>query len=152
MRLNLLSRQRRNADPAISDEVLQGRFGAHFPQLFAYVRAFVDDDAGARDIVVEAFSRAFVRCPDVPDGEFRLVLFSLARGLCRPVGIGRVDGALSSRERDVLALLFDAQLNRGEIGRLLKVKERAVTAALVGGLRKLRATPPAALAAQFNLT
>jgi len=152
MGLNFLSKGRWQPAPGASDHALQERFGAHFPQLFAYVRAGVEDDARARDIVVEAFCRTFARCPGVPDGEFRLVLFSLARGLCRSAGKGRVDSALNSRERDVLSLLFDAQLSRGEIGHLLEVKERAVTAALVGGLRKLRATPPAALAAHLRLT
>ena len=154
MGLSLLSRNRSHLAPPVNERALQERFGAHFPRLFAYARTCVDDDVKAGEIVVEAFCRAFVRGPDIPDSDFRLVLFGLARGLCRAAasGKGRPDESLNPREREVISLLFDAQLSRGEIGRLLKVKERAVTDALVRGLKKLNATPPATLATQFHLS
>ncbi len=154
MGLSLLSRNRSHLAPPVNERALQERFGAHFPRLFAYARTCVDDDVKAGEIVVEAFCRAFVRCSDIPDSEFRLVLFGLARGLCRAAasGKGHPDDSLNPREREVLSLLFDAQLSRREIGRLLKVKEHAVTGALVGGLKKLNATPPATLATQLRLS
>lgn len=154
MGLGLLSGNQGQPAPPVSDQALQERFGVHFPQLFAYTRSHLDDEARTGEIVVEAFCRAFARCPNVPDNEFRLALFGLARGLCRAALSPKssADDLLSSREREVIALLFDARLNRGEIGRLLKVKEEAVATALVRGLRKLGAAPPAALAAHFGVT
>lgn len=154
MGLSLLSRIHHPGGPPASEQAMQERFGVHFPRLFAYARSCVDDDGVANEIVVEAFCRAFARCPELPDGEFRLVLFGLARDLCHSAaGKTREDDPLSPRQREVLSLLFDAQLSRSEIGRLLKVKEEKVTSAVVQGLKKLRAsTTPPTIAASLKLS
>lgn len=155
MGLSLLSRNRRQAHPPAVEQSLQERFSAYFAPLFAYARSFVDDDTAASEIVVEAFSRALARSPQLSDGEFRLVLFGMARDLCDSAASGkaREDDPLSPRQREVLSLLFDAQLSRSEIGRLLKVKEETITSAIAQGLLKLRAsTTPATIAAYLKLS
>ncbi len=155
MGLSLFGGSRRRGAPPAIESALQQRFGSYFPSLFAYARSWVNDDTAAREIVAEAFTGAFVRRPDLPDEEFRLFLFGLARRLCRSAASrgARPNDPLSPREREVLSLRFDAQLSRSDIGCLLKVKEDAVTSTLVRGLKKLRAnTSPAAVAAYLHLT
>ncbi|HEU4758704.1 MAG TPA: sigma-70 family RNA polymerase sigma factor [Dehalococcoidia bacterium] len=143
---------RDGGDPAPQGRTLQALFGAHYPRLFAYTRCWAGDDA-AGQIVVEAFCRAFARHPNASDEAFCLSLFATARRLCAAFAArGQPDDPLSPREREVLALLFEAQLSRGDIGRLLKMKEHAVNSALLRGLRKLRASvSPAAIAAYLRL-
>ena len=145
---------RNSGERSSQGRAVQALFGAHFPRLFAYTRSCVRDDAAAGQIVAEAFCRAFARHPDAPDGDLRLALFAAARRLCAAATTAhaQVDDPLSAREREVLSLLFEAQLSRGEIGRLLRMKEQAVNFALLRGLRKLRASvSPATVAAYLRL-
>ena len=92
-------------------EVHSERFAAYFPRLFAYACAATGDDEAARDVVVSAFSEEFSRADN--------------------------DG-LTPREREVISLLFDAQLDRAQIGVLLGIRDEVVATTLVRGLRKLR--------------
>ena len=122
-------------------EVQSERFGKYFPRLFAYSCAATGDDEAARDVAVTAFSEAFAR-PDVREDEFELDLFRTARAICQSgeYRMRRNDDGLSPRERDVISLLFDAQLNRVQISSLLGIEQEAVASTLVRGLRKLRAS------------
>ena len=122
-------------------EVQSERFRVYFPRLFAYACASTGDDEAARDVVVSAFSEAFAR-PDVREDEFELDLFRTARAITQSgeYRMRRHDDGLSPRERDVISLLFDAQLNRLQISALLGIRQDAVASTLVRGLRKLRAS------------
>ncbi len=124
------------------EEQWRRRFGIHFPRLFAYVRPWVSSDAQARDIVVEAFARAFNHPGEMTDEEFPIVLFGLVREVCRrgDRAAGRPYRGLTLREREVLGLVFDAQMCRETIARLLKMTEREVSTTLVRGLKKLRSS------------
>ena len=156
MEVRLLSKGRcQGAPAAVGEQALLERFGVHFPRLFAYAYAYVGGEAAAREIAAEALARALARHPDLPDEEFRLALFGLARRLCRAAACTNapLGDMLSRREREVLSLVFDAQLRRHEVGALLKLKEDAVTSALVSGLTKLRRRGAAAtLAAYLHLS
>lgn len=120
-------------------EVQSERFSKYFPRLFAYSCAATGDDETARDIVVSAFSEVFGR-PDMREDEFELQLFRTTREICQSgdYSIRRRNDGLSPRERDVLSLLFEGQLNRVQISALLGIKQDAVAVTLVRGLRKLR--------------
>ena len=105
------------------------------------VCAATGDDEAARDVAVSAFSEAFAR-PDVREDEFELDLFRTARAICQSgeYRVRRHNDGLSPRERDVISLLFDAQLSRLQISTLLGIPQDAVGSTLVRGLRKLRAS------------
>jgi DNA-directed RNA polymerase specialized sigma24 family protein len=122
-------------------EVQSERFGAYFPRLFAYACASTGDDEAARDVAVAAFSQAFAR-HDMREDEFELELFRTARDICLSgeYRVRRHNDGLTPRERDVISLLFDAQLNRNQISALLGLRQEAVASTLVHGLRKLRNT------------
>ena len=126
--------------PSVTDSTQRERFAKHFPSVFAYVHAWAPDDERCREIVVEAFARVFNRGTLLNDEDFPVALFSVARDLCEGWRINsRVsNGGLSAPEREVLALLFDAQLTRGQVGRLLKLREDTVVSTLVRSLRKLK--------------
>ena len=49
----------------------------------------------------------------------------------------RHNDGLSPREREVISLVFDAQLDRTQIGALLGIKQEVLAVTLVRGLRKL---------------
>lgn len=131
------------------------RFSAYFPRLFAFVRSCVGGDMPAQDIVVEAFTRAFSKAGDGGEEDFRAVLFRTARRLCRPALTrdgGARDDPLSWREREVISMVFDAGLSRGQIARLFRIRETTVNSVLLAGLRKLKEqTSPAAAAAYLKL-
>ncbi len=120
-------------------EVQSERFAAYFPRVFAYACAATGDDEAARDVVVSAFSDAFSRA-DTREAEFEIDLFRTARAICQSgeYRVRRHNDGLTPREREVLSLLFDAQLDRAQIGVLLGIKEEVVATTLVRGLRKLR--------------
>jgi DNA-directed RNA polymerase specialized sigma24 family protein len=120
-------------------EVQSERFAAYFPRLFAYACAATGDDEAARDVVVSAFSDAFSRS-DTREDEFEIDLFRTARAICQSgeYRVRRHNDGLTTREREVLSLLFDAQLDRAQIGVLLGIREEVVAKTLVRGLRKLR--------------
>ncbi len=122
-------------------EVQSERFGAYFPRLFAYACAATSDEEAARDVVVAAFSEAYAR-DDATDDEFELDLFRTARAICQSgeYRASRHNDGLTPREREVLSLVFDAQLDRAQISALLAIRQEAVGATLVRGLRKLRTT------------
>jgi hypothetical protein len=100
----------------------------------------LDDDKRTREIVIEAFTAALGRFPDASDEEFPVLLFGHARNLCQSYsGSGRfTDDGLNSAEREVISLLFDGQLSRGQIGCLMRMKEESVASSLMRGLGKLR--------------
>ena len=150
-----LKTSRVRGDPRVSpdgDGRRKERFGAYFPRLFAYVRPWVGTDARARDVVVEVFARAFAYPEPMEDGEFAFVLFGLAREACAgdTEGGQKHDGGLTGREREVMGLIFDAQMPQCDVARLLGVDERAVGAILVHGLRKLRASMASTQALSLN--
>lgn len=122
-------------------EIQSERFEMYFSRLFAYACAATGDDEAARDVVVSAFSEAFAR-PDAREDEFELDLFRAARAICQSgeYRVRRHNDGLSPREREVISLLFDAQLSRVQISALLGIRQEAVTSTLVRGLRKLRAS------------
>lgn len=122
-------------------EVQSERFGMYFPRLFAYACAATGDDEAARDVVVSAFSEAFAR-PDMREDEFELDLFRTTRAMCQSgeYRMLRHNDGLTPREREVISLLFDAQLNRVQISTLLGIRQEVVASTLVRGLRKLRAS------------
>jgi DNA-directed RNA polymerase specialized sigma24 family protein len=115
------------------------RFAAYFPRLFAYACAATGDDEAARDVVVSAFSEAFSRA-DTREDEFEIDLFRTARAICQSgeYRARRHNDGLTHREREVISLLFDAQLDRAQIGVLLGIRDEVVATTLVRGLRKLR--------------
>ena len=124
-----------------AEDTRRARFADYFPRLFAYAHSLTDDDARAREIVIEAFVRAFETRNQLNDDEFTTSLFGLARALCREQKSTKrlVDG-LSIRERDVIALVFDAQLSRPQIASLVGLNDDDLVATLLRGLRKLRAS------------
>ena len=126
--------------PSVTDSTQRERFATHFPSVFAYVHTWAPDDERCREIVVEAFARVFNRGTLLDDEDFPVALFSVARDLCEGWRISSrgLNGGLSAPEREVLALLFDAQLTRGQVGRLLELQEDIVVSTLVRSLRKLK--------------
>ncbi|MCH8814051.1 MAG: hypothetical protein IH957_02990 [Chloroflexi bacterium] len=124
----------------MTDPTQRDRFAAYFPRVFAYVHRWADDDERCREIVTGAFARVFNRGAILSDKDFAVALFSVARELCEESGKSspKANGGLSAPESEVLALMFDAQLTRGQVGSLLQVHEDTVVSALVRGLRKLK--------------
>ncbi len=127
MGLNLFVKNGHRSAPAANDEALRERFGTHFPQLFAYARSWVGDDEAAKQIVADAFTQTFSRGPNLPDGEFRLVLFGVAHRLCRSAANHKPqpDDALNSREREVLCLAATGHTNH-EIAEILHLSKQTV--------------------------
>jgi DNA-directed RNA polymerase specialized sigma24 family protein len=126
--------------PLSAKDVRSQRFGAFFPRVFAFAQSLTGDEKIAREIVVEAFSRTFAHLADMTDAEFALRLFSTARDLCRSTQTTRgVNGRLNSRERELLALIFDARLARDQVRPIMDTTEQALSAILLRALRKLQA-------------
>lgn len=125
-------------------EARQSRFATYFPKVFAYAHSWTLDEARSRDIVIEAFARAFSRSTDPDEDDFAVVLFSVTRDLCCGIRstTGPTDAGLTDPEREVLALLFDAQLTRHQVGSLLTMPEESVVTTLVNALRKLKRVLP----------
>ncbi len=150
------SRNGKDATKQITGEdVRRERFGSYFPHLFAYISSLTDDDERAREIAVESFARVLSNSAVLSDEEFPLALFGVAREICHreSPSTKQLEDGLNAREREVLALLFDAQLNRSQVCDLMKIKEDALMAALLKGLRKLRAAmTPVQAPAFFRLT
>ena len=125
--------------PGAAQDLHRARFGAFFPRVFACSHSLTGDETTAREVVVEAFSRAFANPGYLNDDEFALVLFATTRDLCRAAQTGpRVNDRLNSRERELLALVFDARLGREEIRRLMDTTEQALSSILLRALRKLQ--------------
>jgi len=120
-------------------DIQRARFGAFFPRVFACAHSLTGDETTAREVVIEAFSRAFASPGDLTDDEFALLLFATTRDLSRPAQTSaRANDRLNSRERELLALVFDARLSREEIRRLMDTTEQALSSILLQALRKLQ--------------
>lgn len=155
MGVNILARGRNRRTSADPEATMKERFAAYYPRLFAYLHACLgNDEAVAKELVVEAFAQAFQRSPNSSEEAFRSTLLAAARRLLRRRrGPSPPNDPLTPREREVLSLAFDFQLPRREIARLLHLREDTVTATLLQGLRKLRdQTSPSVLAAYLRLT
>ena len=128
------------ATPPSAGRVQRDRFATYFPRLFAYVHSSTGSDARSREIVIEAFARVFGSGEFLSDEKFPISLFSVTRDLCEKFRDNSDDarGALTEAEREVLALLFDAQLTRGQVGDLLQIREDIVASTLVQGLKKIK--------------
>ncbi len=131
------------------------RYETYFPSVFAYVYACVGRDKPSREIVVQAFHRAFQRAGSSDEDRFRTVLFRSARRMCRPVNKNRSSSdsdSLDPREHEVMSLVFDARLTRDQIAHVFHISETSVSSLLMTGLRKLKEqTSPAAVAAYAHL-
>lgn len=117
----------------------RNRFDAYFPRVFAYVQHCAGDETATREMVTEAFARAFARAGKLGEEDFRLALFGAARDLMNLIRGPSLREGLTVRERDLVALLFDGLLDQREVARLLSISDEAVTAELVVALKKLRA-------------
>lgn len=136
--MGLMTKNGNQGTPAAKD-LHRARFGAFFPRVFACAHSLTGDETTAREVVVEAFSRAFAGPATLNDDEFSLLLFAATRDLCRAAQTSpRVNGRLNSRERELLALVFDARLTRDEIRRLMDTTEQALASTLLRALRKLQ--------------
>ncbi len=143
---------RRKTRPATTADPRE-LYNSYFPRLFAFVHSCVREADAATRIIVDSFFDAFASAPSDEEG-FRFVLFRAARSRCRPSlnKAGARGDPLTPREREVVALTFDARLTRTEIGRLCRMRSAAVAAHLIKGLSKLRhQTPPALGAASLEL-
>lgn len=140
-----LGQKWKGADVGTAGEACQRRFAKYFPKVFAYAHSWTLDEERSREIVIEAFARVFSLGMDLDDDHFAVALFSVTRDLCSGARStsGPADAGLSDPEREVLALLFDAQLTRHQVGSLLTMPEDSVVTTLVNGLRKLKAVLPA---------
>jgi hypothetical protein len=132
---------------------LQGeRFGAFFSRAFACALSLTGNEARAREVVIEAFSRIFGDHGNLSDDEFVVSLFHSLRELCRalPPNTAQAD-QLTGRERELLALVFDARLSRDVIRRITRTSEEGISSALLSALRKLRgdAVPAATASLHF---
>lgn len=125
---------------SFADGAQKERFAEHFPKVFAYALSWTGDEEHSREIVIEAFARVFSRGTPAHPEDFTVALYGTTRDLCsgaRKVS-KQAEGGLNDPEREVLALLFDAQLSRGQVSSLLKMPEDTVVTTLVNGLRKLK--------------
>jgi DNA-directed RNA polymerase specialized sigma24 family protein len=132
--------QRAAQVPGSSSDGQKDRFGTYFPRLFACVYSLIGDEAVAKDVVSEAFSRVLPGSMDAIEDEFVIELFTTARDLTHSsLKSEPATGSLSDRERELLAFVFDARLTRHQIRRLTDATESSVSAALLRALRKLQA-------------
>jgi hypothetical protein len=127
-------------DPAGRIELHRTRFGAYFPRVFAFAHSLTADEMTAKEAAVEAFGRAFTQHTYVSEEEFAIGLFADVRDHCRAIRSPvTASNELNRRERELLALVFDARLNRELIRRLMQTTEQAISTTLLGALRKIRA-------------
>lgn len=126
-----------NGIAVAAKDLQRARFGAFFPRVFACAHSLTGNETTAREVTVEAFSRAFAHLVGQSDDDFTLVLFAATRDLCREANPG-ARGRLNSRERELLALVFDARLSGDAIRRLMDTTEQALSSILLGALRKLQ--------------
>jgi DNA-directed RNA polymerase specialized sigma24 family protein len=121
----------------------KGRFETYFPRVFAYALSASGNDETARRITINAFAEAF-SLPDMREPDFEIEMFRIARGLARiSRSQSRNADGLTGRERDVISLVFDAQLQRDQVGSLLSLRPETVLGIMLKGLRKLRDPMPA---------
>jgi DNA-directed RNA polymerase specialized sigma24 family protein len=140
MRVFTNGEQRAAQLPGSGQDVQKERFGTYFPRLFAYVYALTGDEAGARNVVSEAFARVLPRSVGPTEDDFVVALFTTARDLTRSSrGPAPTAGSLSDSEQELLAFVFDARLTRDQIRRLTDTTERSLSEELLRALRKLQA-------------
>ena len=131
-----------NAALEANEELYRDRFKRYFAKVFAYALSCSGDQTAAKSVTTEAFLATFAGGPGPSDEEFRLALFGNARRLWRTARQRPFfDDALNRRERDALSLLFDAELSKGEVAQLLRLRETTLTATVLRGLLKLREQP-----------
>jgi DNA-directed RNA polymerase specialized sigma24 family protein len=154
MGIRFFGRNGHDSATATSTDRVGERFNAHFPRLFAYVRACVGGEITTQDICVKAFSQAFGEAGAGDDYAFRTALFRAARSMARPaLKDNRASDSLAPREREVLALVFDAGFTRREIADMFRFRESTVSSLLMSGLRKLKEeTSPAVATAYASVT
>jgi len=115
--------------------------------VFAFGHSLTADETAANEAAVEAFSRAFAQRGDLTEEEFVVLLFTSMRDHCQRIpSAGKRSDELNGRERELLALVFDARLNRELIRKLMQTTEQAISATLLGALRKVRSGVSPAIA------
>lgn len=122
------------------------RFSQHFPRLFAYVYGVTGNEETAREVTIASFT-SVLNADALDEHDFTQALYTAARKLIRKQRDARKDG-LTANEREIMSLLFDAQLSRAEVAELLGIKDESLLATLVGGLKKLRDATPSERARQ----
>lgn len=121
------------------DEAARRRFETYFPRVFAYAQHFTADENATRELVTQAFTRAFSRAARFrEEDDFRLALFRAARDLVGKVPAPAAQEGLTARERHLVSLLFDGLLSHKEVATLLHMREERVTLELMRALKKLR--------------
>jgi hypothetical protein len=117
-------------------DVIEQRFEAYYPRLFAYVLSNVGNPGRARDIVTGVFMRVLKAGAEAPDEAFRIILFSNAREACmKQARAIPLDFGLTDSEREAITLVFDARLSLGEAE---AVSGKKLSALLQCGLEKAR--------------
>jgi hypothetical protein len=115
-------------------DLIERRFEAYYPRLFAYVLSNVGNPGRARDIVIGVFVRVMKAGARAPDEEFRIILFSNAREACiRQARAIPLDFGLTDSEREAITLVFDARLSLDEAE---AVSGKMLSALLQRGLEK----------------
>lgn len=139
-----LTTQRQQPRVTARADIRQDRFDAYFPRVFAYGFSAIGDEEAARHLTVATFAEVF-SLPDMREPEFELEVFRTARQIVRGVyhSPRRSPDGLTARERDVMALVFDAGLQRDQVGQLLSLRPETVLGILLKGLRKMRDPMPA---------
>ena len=144
MRASYIDQQTEGPHATARLEIRQNRFLSYFPRVFAYALGTTGDEKAAKEVTIAAFARAF-SLPDMREHEFEVEVFRSARESGRaPVSRNRQSSdGLTPREREVMSLVFDAQLNRDQVARLLSLRPETVLGVLLKGLRKMRDPMPA---------
>jgi DNA-directed RNA polymerase specialized sigma24 family protein len=112
------------------------RFARYFARLFSYAFGLTGDEEAAREVSVAAFAVVLPR-DYLEEEDFAVALFTAARKMTSRPRNASANG-LTPDEQEIISLVFDAQLTRSEIARLLGLHAEAVVGRLVSGLRKLR--------------
>lgn len=132
---------RNTSDPSVDArrDLQRSRFGAYFSRVFAFALCTTNDEQAARDATVSAFAESFT-LPELREDEYEVALFRIARGHLPGRArkqLRHTDG-LTTREREVVSLIFDAQLDHGQVARIMGVRDETLVAILLRGLHKLR--------------
>src|SRR2546427_8185025 len=109
-------------DSTTGTELHRARFGAYFPRVFAFAHSLTADETAAKEAAIEAFSRALGGRTDTSEEEFAVQLFTEVRDRCRRIRPAENSSdELNSRERELLARVFDARLSGKAIRKLIQV-------------------------------
>jgi len=116
------------------------RFAVCFPRLYAYLLAIIEDETRARDVATAAFAETMALGPTT-EQEFVIELFRAASKLSAPHVRVHANSVprLTLPEREVISLVFDAQLSSEQIALVIGISRSGVADALLEGLRKLQA-------------